>query len=1043
VAHDVISSTNCNAHNIREVYEAFSLTITSISVGTAANWPFVTIPNFEAQCLKLINRTGSQQVSFSPLVTEAERVAWEKYSVEYQGWLQDSLDLVMPQETAEPIIEYIWQNGATGVDSPTLPVPEDRPPNPYYAPFWQSSPAPVEAVVGINRNANDFEYYARAFADVKAKNVPILTEVLNLDKEDETPVTLLVTPVYTSSQMDAELVGIVGGIVEWRHKFAQILPEGVKGIILVVKNACNQAFTFEVNGPSVVYLGPEDLHDHEYDNSVIIDDLDAIDTVDGCTYTLHVYPSEEFRNQYETSRPLFCTLTAFFIFLSVALVFLLYDWTVERRQESLAMRAVKTDALVNSLFPANVRDRLIQQGGDESEANGKAEEDSNRQRAKYGLNQYDNMNEDETGVFTTKPIADLFPNATVMFADIVGFTAWSSTREPSQVFTLLETIYNAFDKIAKRRRVFKVETIGDSYLAVSGVPDAREDHALVMARFANDCLYKMKQVVQSLEITLGPDTAELTMRFGLHSGPVTAGVLRGEKSRFQLFGDTVNTASRIEASGEKNKIHISSETADHLLKFGKTHWVKRRENMVQAKGKGEIQTYWLSVSGQAKKGQANSSVVSFADRPIELISRIVMDNKVQRLIGWNVDVLKRQLRQVLAMRDPSTISPTVATILDADDKTMNTRESDSSKIPSFGSIQVLEIELQEGATVLDEVKEIITLPSDAAAYKIDPYSIEFSPAVISQLNDYVTAIAQMYRDNPFHSFEHASHVTMSVCKLLSRVVTQESVDYQNMEVTKQGQEETHRYTYGITSDPICQFACAFSALIHDVDHTGVTNAMLVNENAAIAQHYKNKSVAEQNSVDLAWELLMEPQYSELRSCIYTTQDELTRFRQLLVNSVMATDIADKELGAARKKRWEKAFSSQASPTTSESEMDVSNRKATIVIEHLIQASDVSHTMQHWCVYLKWNERLFQEMYKTYKEGRLENDPSENWYKSEIGFFDFYLIPLAKKLKDCGVFGVASDEYLTYVQANRREWEIKGREVVKGYLEHYGEELGEE
>jgi class 3 adenylate cyclase len=83
-----------------------------------------------------------------------------------------------------------------------------------------------------------------------------------------------------------------------------------------------------------------------------------------------------------------------------------------------------------------------------------------------------------------KPIADLFPN-TIMFAD-VGFTAWSSSKEPSQVFTLLETIYQAFDEIARRRRVFKVETIGDCYVAVWDCLTPRKDHAVVMARFARD-----------------------------------------------------------------------------------------------------------------------------------------------------------------------------------------------------------------------------------------------------------------------------------------------------------------------------------------------------------------------------------------------------------------------------------------------------------------------------------------------------------------------------------------------------------------------------
>ena len=158
---------------------------------------------------------------------------------------------------------------------------------------------------------------------------------------------------------------------------------------------------------------------------------------------------------------------------------------------------------------------------------------------------------------TSEPIADFFPNTTVMFADIAGFTAWSSDREPSEVFHLLETVWAAFDTIARRLGVFKIETVGDCYVCVTGLPDPNDDHALIMTRFAYECLHKMKELTQKLEVTLGPGTTDLAMRFGLHSGPVTAGVLRGEKARFQLFGDTMNTAARMESTGERNRVQIS------------------------------------------------------------------------------------------------------------------------------------------------------------------------------------------------------------------------------------------------------------------------------------------------------------------------------------------------------------------------------------------------------------------------------------------------------------------------------------------------------
>ena len=247
---------------------------------------------------------------------------------------------------------------------------------------------------------------------------------------------------------------------------------------------------------------------------------------------------------------------------------------------------------------------------------------------------YDN----DDGVFlTTKPIADLFTDTTVCFADICGFTAWSSVREPSQVFTLLETLYRAFDVIAKRRRIFKVETVGDCYVAVCGLPDPCKDHALDMARFARNCIQRMQSLLPRLEVTLGPDTADLALRIGLHSGPVTAGVLRGERSRFQLFGDTMNTASRMESTGARNMIQISQETAELLIALGKESWCKPRDDLVYAKGKGAMKTYWLSVPLPTNSTMTHSVIDEFSDR-------------ATRLIDWNVETLANILKQMKQRR---------------------------------------------------------------------------------------------------------------------------------------------------------------------------------------------------------------------------------------------------------------------------------------------------------------------------------------------------------------------------------------------------------
>jgi hypothetical protein len=107
-----------------------------------------------------------------------------------------------------------------------------------------------------------------------------------------------------------------------------------------------------------------------------------------------------------------------------------------------------------------------------------------------------------------------------------------------------------------------------------------------------------------------------------------------------------------------------------------------------------------------------------------------------------------------------------------------------------------------------------------------------------------------------------------------------------------------------------------------------------------------------------------------------------------------------------------------------------------VFEYIIQASDVAHTMQHWHVYNRWNERLFEERYLAYLEGREEKDPSLGWYNGEIWFFDNYIIPLARKLETCGVFGVSSEEYLNYALANRHEWERRGHEIAEQMREKW-------
>jgi hypothetical protein len=230
---------------------------------------------------------------------------------------------------------------------------------------------------------------------------------------------------------------------------------------------------------------------------------------------------------------------------------------------------------------------------------------------------------------------------------------------------------------------------------------------------------------------------------------------------------------------------------------------------------------------------------------------------------------------------------------------------------------------------------------------------------------------------------------------------------------------------------LAKFAIVFSALIHDLDHAGVPNGQLVKEQHPIAVSYDGLSPMEQHSFTLAFELLMEDSYSALRSVLYDTQEEFNRFRQLCINCVMATDVFDKELNTFREERWNKAFATE-SPTMSDDE--VWHCKATITIEYIIQASDIAHTMQHWHVYQRWNKKLFMEMYAAYKAGRADMNPLEGWFKGELLFFDNYVLPLARKLRACEVFGVDCDQLLEFAIQNQMEWQNKGADIVQSWRE---------
>lgn len=461
------------------------------------------------------------------------------------------------------------------------------------------------------------------------------------------------------------------------------------------------------------------------------------------------------------------------------------------RTKQVMQAATKSTAIIKSLFPANIRNKLL---AEELAGQSKTKRYSHMLPEDYAMVETNKMRLQKylmpsttaTGATRSKkssiaaifnnphatlvggePIAEFFPSVSVMHADLSGFTAWSSTREPAQVFTLLETLYGAMDKAAKRLGVFKVETIGDCYVAATGMPDPRADHAVILAKFANISISQIQDLTGTLEAQLGPGTGDLAFRIGIHSGPVTAGVLRGEKSRFQLFGDTVTVCSKIESAGRPGRIHISKNTADMLREHGKADWIESQTgDGIVAKGRGKIDTYWLKIQssrkreslmpsnlglrssirnlgpmidassshGDAEKAGPDSKAVtrisSEASTRVSLNSTESLGEKTDRLVQYNVEVMMGLLKKIVASRSVGGGN------LDTSIR------------------QAMENSTRSGSIALDEVKELISMPqyNEEAAIKLaaSNYKVDISDKVRSELCQYIRRIAALYPENPFH-----------------------------------------------------------------------------------------------------------------------------------------------------------------------------------------------------------------------------------------------------------------------------------------------------
>nr|WP_308805659.1 adenylate/guanylate cyclase domain-containing protein [Arthrospira platensis] len=191
----------------------------------------------------------------------------------------------------------------------------------------------------------------------------------------------------------------------------------------------------------------------------------------------------------------------------------------------------------------------------------------------------------------------MFAEVTVLCTDIVGFTQLASELSPVDLVNLLNKIFSAFDMLTEAYGLEKIKTIGDAYMVVGGLPHRRDYHAIAIAEMA----INMQKVMAELNKT---QNRKLSIRIGIHSGPVVAGVIGLKKFIYDLWGDTVNTASRMESHGVPGKIHVSEDTYQLL----QHQYLFEKREMIDVKGKGKMITYFLF--GPKKNPSFNNSEVT-------------------------------------------------------------------------------------------------------------------------------------------------------------------------------------------------------------------------------------------------------------------------------------------------------------------------------------------------------------------------------------------------------------------------------------------------
>jgi len=1072
-ADRIAENFNDRIHANLFALDSFSISLTSYALDTEEYWPMITVPDFAIKSRTIRQEMKAETLGLLPIVTADKRYEWESYVMENHNWIEEARQWeekkvygsipssrLLLKETPKNKKNAMWNrnlqrqaNFSNGISNNIYTINMegaavvDEGMGPF-SPIWMTSPAPKDSRM-INFNMLSHHLFWQAIEDCIYSRLSVLSRLLNFKSSEnsenfegsptqlmEEPISSILYPVFDNFEENNNLVAVLAAEIHWSNLLENSLADGAVEVVCVVETACDQMFSFKIDGHEINFLGPGDYHDPKLSNMVqtrgpkaLIEEAESFTGIPldlgHCPFLLHIYPASAMK-EIHTSVEIIFLVSCLAVSLIFAISMVFYF-------ENISVKIGESD-IENTKAQPVPRQPLRKYSIRNVTKLCKKRQSRNEMAPQHLKDVIRNMPQEMTLLKATEKIVLI--NATIMVAGICSLEIWGEEKDPDETIHLLESVQRSLTVIAKRHGISQVEMIDGNYVAIVGSDDSDVDHAASLVYFACECRKRISEVFKSIS------AKELSIRFGIHSGNMKPDTtyIDGMSKRFQLFGDTVDTAYQMLEHGKANRIQVSVDTAEILNLAGKSHWVSPRSDSVNIKGIGNMSTFWVKPKACLSTVKTNKTYIGEeSDKDLTCISLSdgtdwddscsvsgISEKGFQSLVDQNTAILLRYLRAICAKR-----------LASKQKRLKNINFSWDGDIEISGSI-------------IEESRETIQAASfdlQISMNQVDPSLIEISHEIQSQLRVYVASIGAAYRrENPFHNFQHASNTVLSIDQMIRKITSSSDILQTGFDGAPRtiGEiaKELDTRTFSIDSDPITQFSMIFSALVHDVDHMGVSNQQLIKNGSPLATLYKKRCISEQNSIDISWWLLMKADFDDLRSSIYSDLSEKRRFRQVLVNSVIATDVLDSKMKQHRANNWNKAFVEKVKSRRRDF-MDANekrNLQVTSIIECCMQVADSSYRVQSYRAYTKWNEQLFEEALKAYHAGSLEVNPASHWYKSELNHFDDFLIPFLSRLKDTGVFGGSGETYLTQASDNRHAWKSGGEVIVQDMVDRFSRRI---